>query len=60
MYSVLDTISESTYFYISKNITSYTFLFVFEIVESLQCVLNSLWFPTATELRCRLKQFPYC
>ena len=27
-------------FYISKNITSYTFLLVFEIVESLQCILK--------------------
>ena len=27
------------YFYISKNITSYKFLFVFKIVESLLCIL---------------------
>ena len=33
--------SEYTYFYISKNITSYTFLLVFKIVESLQCILNN-------------------
>ena len=37
MYSVLNRLSE---FYISKNITSYTFLLVFKIVESLQCILN--------------------
>ena len=36
MYKVLNTLSEYTYFYISKNITSYTFLVVFKIVESLQ------------------------
>ena len=40
MYNVLNTLSEYTYFYISKNITSYTFLLVFKIVESLQCILN--------------------
>ena len=27
-------------FYIPKNITSYTFLLVFEIVESLQCIFK--------------------
>ena len=41
MYSVLNTLSESTYFYRSKNITSYTFLLAFKIVESLQCILNA-------------------
>ena len=40
MYSVLNTLSEYTYFYISKNIISYTFLLVFKIVESLQCILR--------------------
>ena len=35
--------SEYTYFYITKNITSYTFLLVFKIVESLQCVLNTFF-----------------
>ena len=40
MYSVLNTLSEYTYFYISKNITSYTFLLVFKIAESLQCILK--------------------
>ena len=38
MYSVLNTLSEYTYLYISKHITSYTFLLVFKIVESLQCI----------------------
>ena len=42
MYSVLNTLSEYTYFYISKNMTSYTFLLVLKIVESLQCILNPL------------------
>ena len=40
MYSVLNTLSEYTYLYISKNITSYTFLLLFKIVESLQCILK--------------------
>ena len=42
MYGVFNTLSEYTYFYISKNITSYTLLFVFKIVVSLQCILNSI------------------
>ena len=29
-----------TYFYISKNITSYTFLLIFKIVKILQCIPN--------------------
>ena len=41
MYSVLNTLSEHPYFYISKNITSYTFLLLFKIVESFQCILKS-------------------
>ena len=40
MYRVLNTPPEYTYFYVSKNITSYTFV-VFKIVESLQCIPNS-------------------
>ena len=41
MYSVLNnTLSEYAYFYILKNITSYTILLVFKIAESLQCMLN--------------------
>ena len=40
MYSVLNTLSEYTYFYISRNITSYTLLFVFKIVESFQGILK--------------------
>ena len=33
---------ECTNFYTSKNITSFTSLLVFEIVESLQCILKAL------------------
>ena len=38
-----------TYFYLSKNVTSYTLLLVFKIVEYLQCILNKqlvlkIWF----------------
>ena len=40
MYSVLNVLSEYTYFYISKSITPYTFLLVFKIVERLQCILK--------------------
>ena len=40
MYSICSAFSECTYFYISKKINSYTFLLVFKIVESLQCILN--------------------
>ena len=35
MYGVLNTLSEYKYFYMSKNITSYTFYLAFKIVESL-------------------------
>ena len=38
--SALNTISEYIYVYISKNIISYTFLLVFKIVESLQCMME--------------------
>ena len=38
MYSVLNTLLQYTYFYISKSITSYTFLLAFKIVVSLHCV----------------------
>ena len=40
MYNVLNTLSKYTYFYLSKNFTSYIFLLVFQIVESLQCILK--------------------
>ena len=40
MHCVLNILSEYTYFYISKNSTSYTFFLLFKIVESLQCILN--------------------
>ena len=41
MHSVLNTLSEDAYFYISKNIISYAFLLVFKIVESLQLTTNT-------------------
>ena len=41
MYGVFNTISEYTYFYISKNIAVYTLLLLaFKIVKSIQCILN--------------------
>ena len=42
MYSALNTLSENAYFYISKDITLYTFLIVFKIVKSLQCILKPM------------------
>ena len=41
MYSVLTTLSEYTYFYISKNLTSFIFLLVFKMVESHQCIVKA-------------------
>ena len=38
---ILNKLSDYTYFYISKNITSYTFVLVFKIVESLQFILKN-------------------
>ena len=40
MYSILNTISKYTYFYVLKNITSYTFLLAFKLGKSLQSILN--------------------
>ena len=40
MYNVLNTFLEYTYFYTSENITSYAFLLVVKIAESLQCILE--------------------
>ena len=40
MYSVLNLLSEYTYFYVLKNITSSTSY----IVESFQCILNNVDF----------------
>ena len=40
MYSVLNTLSEYTDFYISKNIISYNLLLVFKTVKNLQCILK--------------------
>ena len=42
MYSVLNTLSEYTYFYILENIISYNFFLVFKMVESLQCILKKI------------------
>ena len=52
MYNVMNTLSEYTYFYISKNITSCTFLLVFKIVENLQCIVNirsEIWRPNLSK-----------
>ena len=45
MYSgVLNTLSEYTYFSISKDIISCTFLLVFKVAKSLQCILKGKLF----------------
>ena len=52
MYSVANALSEYKYFYFSKNIPSYTFLLVFKMVESLQCILNFVllfYFPSSDQ-----------
>ena len=40
MYSVLNKLSEYIYIYISKNIISYTFLFVLKIVKAFSVSLS--------------------
>ena len=40
---MFNTLSEYAYFYISKNITSYTYLLVFKIVESLPLFMREKW-----------------
>ena len=42
MYSVLNVLSKYTYFYLSINISLCTFLLIFKVVESLQCILREL------------------
>ena len=42
MFTVLYKFSEYLYFYISKNITSDTFLLVFKIAKSLKCIHNKI------------------
>ena len=50
MFTVLHALSQYTYFYTSKKITSYTFFLVFKIVESLQCILKAKYY---------IQGFPY-
>ena len=44
MYNVLNTLAEYTYFFISKNITSYTFSLFFKMVEYLRNVSLNRYF----------------
>ena len=44
IHSVLNILSECIYFYISKNITSYTFLLVYKVVKNRQCILKVISF----------------
>ena len=62
MYSVLNTLSEYTYFYISKNITSCTLLLLFKIVKSFECVLKlkysqMVWIQNATQTKIKNKSY---
>ena len=61
MYSLLNTLSEYTYFCISKNISSYTFFLVFKIFKNLNQQLSNKYFWPAfsvkTELWTNLKIF---
>ena len=43
MYSVMNILSEYTYFYASKSITLYTFLLVFKIVKNFQSVFKNTY-----------------
>ena len=49
IYSVLIVLSEYAILYLSKNITSNTFLLVFKIVESLQFILKTGIFSLAEQ-----------
>ena len=40
VYNVLNKLSQHVYLYISTSITSYVFLLVFKIMESIQCILK--------------------
>ena len=42
MYGVMNTLSAYTYFYISKNITLYNPLLVFNVVKAFSVLLNSI------------------
>ena len=57
-YSVLNTLSEYTCFHISKNITSYNFLIVLEIVESSQCILKNKYTFTSYQKTCHIDYQP--
>ena len=41
MYGVLNTLSEHTYFYVSKTLVYTFFLLVFKIAKNLQCIFKS-------------------
>ena len=61
MYSVLNTLSEYTCFYISKDNTLYTFLLVFKIVERLHFILkvNNLTYIALIFQRFRLSRYKW-
>ena len=60
MHSELNTLSEYTYFTYQKTITSYTFLLVFKIVESLQCILkDSFRFRDVSKMNTVVSYEPY-
>ena len=59
MYIVFNTLAKYIYFYISKNITSYSFLLVFKIVKSLQCILKGKNSNDTTNSNCAVKSVVY-
>ena len=48
----MNTILEYTYFYVSENISSDSFLLIFKIVESLQCILKLTFIALVLALLC--------
>ena len=68
MHSVLNKLSEYIHFYISKNISSYAFLFVFKIAESLRSILKqsffrNSFFPSSMiewdKIDCNIRKYEY-
>ena len=59
MYIVFNTLAKYIYFYISKSITSYSFLLVFKIVKSLQSILKEKNSNDTTNSNCAVKSVVY-
>ena len=59
VYCIQYTCKIYMYFYISKNITSYSFLLVFKIVKSLQCILKEKNSNDTANSNCAVKSVVY-